>query len=433
MIDEREALERAARRSSPEAGIVERVYRRRDRKRRNQRIVAAAVAVIVAVAAVSTAVAAFGGRHRVPADQTITPTNVADLRLAWSATLHGRIPADGFPYAPTLAGDHLYVGTTTGAVYSLPTSCGTDAADCTPTWSGQVDGPVRHAPSVADGDVFVDTDDGRLYEFPASCVGTCEPIASADIGNGFYSSPVVTHGLVYGIDVWNGVLYAVDESCGACASGTLHTAWKASLGSRLRDNLDCGDLSTCVVVTPTVVGGTVYASAGTGSGTLLMAFDARTGRVRWKSEATDFSVGRFRSPVVDGDQVFVSNAFSVYAFPTGCSTGGATCAPRWIGHVGNGAFAGQPLGVGGSVIVGTCDSGACSSGSLYGFPERCGHAGGTCWSAWRAEAPMGLIQYPLTVDSGLAITSGDGAVAFDRLAPPIRARRAGRARRPHPG
>jgi Tol biopolymer transport system component len=52
MIDERDLLERALRRFEPEPGFTDRVFRRRDRKRRNQRIAAGVVGIAVFVAAI---------------------------------------------------------------------------------------------------------------------------------------------------------------------------------------------------------------------------------------------------------------------------------------------------------------------------------------------------------------------------------------------
>jgi hypothetical protein len=51
MIDERDVLEQAQRRFKPEPGLTERIYRRRDRKHRNQRITAGVVGIAVFVAA----------------------------------------------------------------------------------------------------------------------------------------------------------------------------------------------------------------------------------------------------------------------------------------------------------------------------------------------------------------------------------------------
>ena len=52
MNDERELLEQAVRRFEPEPGLTERIYHRRDRKRRNQRITAGVVGIAVFVAAI---------------------------------------------------------------------------------------------------------------------------------------------------------------------------------------------------------------------------------------------------------------------------------------------------------------------------------------------------------------------------------------------
>jgi hypothetical protein len=52
MIDEQALLEQAARRFEPEPGLTDRIYRRRDRKRRNQRIAAGVVGIAVFVAAI---------------------------------------------------------------------------------------------------------------------------------------------------------------------------------------------------------------------------------------------------------------------------------------------------------------------------------------------------------------------------------------------
>jgi hypothetical protein len=70
MIDERELLEQAVRRFEPEPGLTERIYRRRDRKRRNQRIAAGVVGIAVFVAAVwiVTAAGSFD-RTTTPADK----------------------------------------------------------------------------------------------------------------------------------------------------------------------------------------------------------------------------------------------------------------------------------------------------------------------------------------------------------------------------
>ncbi len=66
MIDDRVLLERALRRFEPEPGLTDRVFRRRDRKRRNQRIAAGMVGIAVFLAAIAlVSISLF--------DRTLTP------------------------------------------------------------------------------------------------------------------------------------------------------------------------------------------------------------------------------------------------------------------------------------------------------------------------------------------------------------------------
>lgn len=68
MIDERDLLERALRAFEPQPGLTDRVYRRRDRKRRNQRIGAGALAIIIALVSFVALTRVFRTAER-PADQ----------------------------------------------------------------------------------------------------------------------------------------------------------------------------------------------------------------------------------------------------------------------------------------------------------------------------------------------------------------------------
>ena len=61
MIEERVLLERAIRSVKPEPGLTDRIYRRRNRKRRNQRIATAVVALVLAALAIGAVFTAF--RH----------------------------------------------------------------------------------------------------------------------------------------------------------------------------------------------------------------------------------------------------------------------------------------------------------------------------------------------------------------------------------
>jgi hypothetical protein len=66
MIDERDLLERALRRFEPEPGLTDRVFRRRDRKRRNQRIAAGVVGFAIFLAAIALVAIS-------PIDRSVTP------------------------------------------------------------------------------------------------------------------------------------------------------------------------------------------------------------------------------------------------------------------------------------------------------------------------------------------------------------------------
>jgi len=68
MIDERDLLERALHRFEPQPGLTDRVYRRRERKRRNQRIGAGALAIILALVSFVALTRAFRSAER-PADE----------------------------------------------------------------------------------------------------------------------------------------------------------------------------------------------------------------------------------------------------------------------------------------------------------------------------------------------------------------------------
>jgi hypothetical protein len=83
MIDERDILERALRRFEPQPGLADRVYRRRDRKHRNQRIAARVVGIVVFVAAVWVLGTRVGQETTAPAKPaTVTPGDAKALEVA---------------------------------------------------------------------------------------------------------------------------------------------------------------------------------------------------------------------------------------------------------------------------------------------------------------------------------------------------------------
>jgi outer membrane protein assembly factor BamB len=382
------------------------LLRRRERKRRNQRIGAVVVAVVVMLALAGSFAAMYVGSQHVPAEGgMITPQNVGQLQLRWSADLNGGVPSNlnastFLPYPPTVAGDTVYIGTDLGTVYAFPTSCGSGGASCAPTWTANVTGGVDHAVTVADGHVFASTDAGKLYAFPAGCATDCRPEWVGDVGHQLYGSPVVAEGKVYGIDLWNGRLYAFDEACHpATPGGRCAPSWTAWLGSRLQDDLDCGVLASCVVAAPAVADGMVFAGGEGYASEAIRAFDAETGELRWKSARTPMRfVRRYRWPVVDGDRVVVAWADGIYAFPARCGAGGVTCDPLWNGSTG---FQGQPLVSDGQVVVG--------ADAVYGFPVGCRNDGGICDPIWRHRQPGNFVGQPIGAGDGVVVVPDSGS------------------------
>jgi outer membrane protein assembly factor BamB len=382
------------------------LLRRRERKRRNQRIGAAVVAIVVMLALAGSFAVTYVGSQHVPAEGgLITPQNVGQLQLRWSADLDGAVPANlnasnFLPYPPTVAGDTVYIGTDAGTLYAFPGSCGTGGATCIPTWTAHVKGAVDHAVTAADGHIFASTDAGKLYAFPAGCATECEPEWVGDVGYQLYGSPVVADGKVYGIDLWNGRLYAFDEACQpSTPGGTCAPSWTAWLGSRLQDNLDCEVLASCVVAAPTVADGLVFAGGeGHRAGEALRAFDAVTGELRWKSpHASANFIRRYRWPVIVGDRVFVAWGDDVDAFPTRCGTGGATCDPVWWASTG---FQGQPLVSGRQVVVG--------ADAVYAYPIDCRADGGLCGPTWVSRQYGNLVGQPLGAGDGMVVVPDSG-------------------------
>jgi dipeptidyl aminopeptidase/acylaminoacyl peptidase len=83
MIDERELLERALHGFEPQPGLTDRVYRRREQKRRNQRIGAGALAIILAVVSFVALARAFRTAE-LPADEP-TPQGIFSEVGGWIA------------------------------------------------------------------------------------------------------------------------------------------------------------------------------------------------------------------------------------------------------------------------------------------------------------------------------------------------------------
>ncbi len=186
--------------------------------------------------------------------------------------------------APAVVDGVVYVGSSDGYLYAL------DAADGAVKWAYNASYAVVDAPTVADGMIYVGSNDGTLHAIHAA---TGVQAWSLSIGNnGFFSSPVVVHGVVY-VGSWTtGKLFALDATTGA-------VRWSYTTGYSLAG--------------PTVVNGVVYvpldgADIGTGG---VDAINAATGALKWFRATGNYV---YTTPAVADGLVYVgSGDHKIYA------------------------------------------------------------------------------------------------------------------------
>jgi Tol biopolymer transport system component len=96
MIDERDLLERALHSFEPQPGLAERVYRRREQKRRNQRIRAGVLGIAIAIGVGWLGVNAIRSTSPVPADRpTPTPLGAGEVLKGSTRDLVAQDPDSG--------------------------------------------------------------------------------------------------------------------------------------------------------------------------------------------------------------------------------------------------------------------------------------------------------------------------------------------------
>ena len=350
MIDDRELFERTARQFDPPIDSLERLFVRRDRRRRNQRIATAVLALILAAAAIGGAIRVLGNAERQLPANRIDQTNVKNLELAWSAKLDGadssvRFRSLGYeaPYAPTVADGKVYVGTDTGKVYGFDASCGFDGGPCQPDWIGSTGKGIPSPPTVADGVVYVGAQDGRVYAFPTEC-GTggvaCSPLWVGDTG-GATCEPLWTH---------------------------------PTEPTRAPNRFVVNDVPWRLAVSD----GVVFAIAK-GDHDGLYAFDALSGRLLWRhTEQSPGTLSPFDTPVLQGGSVFANlGKEGLQAFPTGCRSDGKECPAAWTFSP-----SGFVAAADGLVYTNNWTSG--TSGTVHALPVDCAAGGGTCRPRWSA-------------------------------------------------
>jgi outer membrane protein assembly factor BamB len=340
-----------------------------------------------------------------PYESVLSPSNVGDLEVTWSAQ------TEGFLYStPIVVNGVVYVTgqvdlTSAGQVYAYDAGTGKllwktkgsgeppfdltvaggkvyvsflsahtlrvyDAGSGDPLWS--VHGPTQ-APTVVDGVVYAADDLHSLWAIDAQ-TGRKLWVAHAPLG-GYGYGLAVANGRVYvGGDDVDGTapVYAYNAVTGALA-------WRTDTGGR-------------VLGTPAVVRGTVYVGS---TDYVFYALNAKTGRVRWTATTGgDISA----SPAVANGVVYAGSADgNVYAYDA------ITGDPLWVAPTGGVISAGQAAIVANGVVyIGSTDH------SVHAFDAV---TGDQLWSYQTG----GNVQRQSVVDGTLYVTSLDAKLYAFRL------------------
>jgi outer membrane protein assembly factor BamB len=408
VIDERDIIERAVRLLQPEEPALSRMLRRRDRRRRSRRIGAALVAIVVFLAAASLLLPVLN-RGAAPASQTITPSNVGALSVAWSANLPGHPPELANPFTsaeqlpPSLSNGNVIVAAGTSVV-SYSETC---IDPCAPTWTGRLPGTAANPPTVTpSGDIVVSTENGKLSAFAAACRPDCsKPTWTADIGHRFGASPVVQDGAVYGLDPYSATLYAVPLRC----DQTCHPVWTGTLGPPTAPVSQPGPFGSPGSRSgewdaPIVSDGVVYALGPVDHA--VYAYDASTGKQLWHSEVPmPAYTPRFNIPILSSGSVVDGVGQRLYAFKVGCRSDGGSCPPLWSSSPID-AYLSEPIVEGGQVFVGTASGEG--NGSVASFSD-CANGTTQCLPSWRvSRLPEMSVAQPTVVGDQLIATSSIG-------------------------
>jgi hypothetical protein len=241
------------------------------------------------------------------------------------------------------------------------------------------------APIVADGLVLVTGyysnggQPGQIEAFPQTCGAahstSCRPVWIADVSTDDSMGLTVANGDVF-VNTLTGKpqqkLWVFSLHCGT-GGAECKPLWTTTLPGTSYANM-----------APTVAAGTVYVPWGNVGDAYLYAFPAscQTGcKPTWRGPLADGADG---SPSVGDGFVYVADYDSyIYAFRTGCTTGGATCPPTWQASVGEGG----PRAVAVAdrlVFAGSQD------GDLYAFrASGCGSRRQNCPPVWTAVIRAG--------------------------------------------
>jgi len=216
-----------------------------------------------------------------------------------------------------------------------------------------------------------------------------------------FSSPVVSNGVAYVADSWDGKLWAFDIQCGSNGQDC-DPLWSGHTGGNYG-----------ITSSPAVSNGVVYVPSADHR---LYAFDANG---CGGSECDPLWIGKLSagvvnsSPVVDGGDVFVGTYQDdrLFAFDAnGC--GGFNCGATWIG-VAPKPPPGRPHGLGSPAVANGVVYVNSASGRLYAFPEAgCGQH--RCSPTWIGLTQTNVGTGGPAVSNGVVYMGVDqGLVAFD--------------------
>jgi len=349
------------------------LMRRRDRKRRNQRIGAGVLALAIAVVAIGGilfTVRSSGGVRPAKRSPVIDPSNAFGLHVVWMAET-GNTP-EGTGYGVAFAGGLAVVHA--DGLYAFPVDCVTDGVTCVPSWIGHLGSGEASRPMVADGVVYAGGTDGRIYAFSADCGeggSACQPLWVGDTGFGPTRVEAVSDGVVYATsgNAITGFPVTCDADCHATWKTTIRGADAISItgapgvlyvgalvsghgwdshGSISAYAASCHALATCRPLWSDEVGGyptsLVYANGviyALASGPHYpfseAAFSAGSGDLLWSacssSKTFDISCGLHGpspTPAVAADGlIWIVHARGTTAYPLSCGSGGAPCDPAW--------------------------------------------------------------------------------------------------------
>lgn len=335
-----------------------------------------------------------------PFETTISPANVARLKLGWSFPLTGSlfnptpspVLADGVVYVaisietPTSKGMSSYL-------YALPErGCVTT---CHPLWKAAMQSSATGV-VVANHTIYAPAGN-ILYAFPEGrCSGWCQPLWTFTLPNDTFAyAPTFANGIIY-IGSLSGTVYALNGNGCGHTTCTLSVTSHVSRIAHITPHSSAGNLGQ-VAAPPVVANGFVY--VGYVNGTIAVYKARGCGQVvctpLWTASTT--GINQFLSApatlVVSQGVIYAVDQYSqntmnnVFAFPAG-GCGKSVCPFIWSTKLPYIRLM-PPAVANGVIYIPTSDDYG-DHGTLYAFPVRGCKV--TCRPLWHSSLDMGYGQ-----------------------------------------